>query len=37
MLDPDMKELIEMEVRELLESYSFPTDLPVVKVLQEGL
>jgi translation elongation factor EF-Tu-like GTPase len=32
-----MKELIEIEVRELLESYGFPMDLPVVKVLQEWL
>ena len=26
-----MHELVELEVRELLESYGFPTDLPVVK------
>jgi elongation factor Tu len=26
----DMKELVELEVRELLESYGFPVDLPVV-------
>lgn len=31
MIEGDMKELVEMEVRELLESYGFPTDLPVVK------
>jgi len=31
MLEPDLKDLVEIEVRELLESYSFPTDLPVVK------
>lgn len=27
----DMKELVELEVRELLESYGFPDDLPVLK------
>ena len=26
-----MKDLVELEVRELLESYGFPEDLPVVK------
>ena len=26
-----MKELVELEVRELLESYGFPADLPVLK------
>ena len=26
-----MHELVELEVRELLESYGFPSDLPVVK------
>lgn len=31
MLEPEMKDLVEIEVRELLESYGFPTDLPVVK------
>lgn len=31
MLDRDMKDLIELEVRELLESYGFPMDLPFVK------
>jgi len=31
MLEMDMKDLVELEVRELLESYGFPTDLPVVK------
>jgi elongation factor Tu len=30
MLDPTMKELVEMEARELLESYGFPQDLPVI-------
>src|SRR5258708_26588589 len=30
-LEGDMKELVELEVRELLESYGFPQDLPVVK------
>ena len=30
-LDASMKELVEMEIRELLESYGFPEDLPVVK------
>jgi elongation factor Tu len=31
MLEKDMKDLVELEVRELLESYGFPADLPVVK------
>ena len=31
MFENDMKDLVELEVRELLESYGFPTDLPVVK------
>jgi elongation factor Tu len=31
LVEPDMKDLVEVEVRELLESYGFPTDLPVVK------
>jgi elongation factor Tu len=31
MLEPEMKYLVEIEVRELLESYGFPMDLPVVK------
>lgn len=31
MLEPDMKDLVELEIRELLESYSFPADLPVIK------
>jgi len=31
MIDHTMKELVEMEARELLESYGFPQDLPVVK------
>jgi elongation factor Tu len=30
-LELEMKDLVEIEVRELLESYGFPTDLPVVK------
>jgi len=29
-LSSDMKELVELEVRELLESYGFPEDLPVL-------
>jgi elongation factor Tu len=31
MLEGDMKDLVELEVRELLESYGYPGDLPVVK------
>jgi len=31
MLEPDMKDLVELEVRELLESYGFPMDLPVLR------
>jgi elongation factor Tu len=31
MLEMDMKDLVELEVRELLESYGFPIDLPVIK------
>src|ERR1700761_5228300 len=31
LIEPDMKDLVEIEVRELLESYGFPMDLPVVK------
>jgi len=31
MLEVEMKDLVEIEVRELLESYGYPTDLPVVK------
>lgn len=27
----DMKELVELEIRELLETYGFPGDLPVLK------
>lgn len=27
----DMKDLVEIEIRELLESYGFPSDLPVIK------
>lgn len=31
MLEADMKELVELEVRELLETYGYPSDLPVIK------
>ena len=31
MREHDMKDLVEMEVRELLESYGFPEDVPVIK------
>lgn len=31
MLEPEMKDLVEIEVRELLESYGYPMDLPVIK------
>jgi elongation factor Tu len=31
LVEYDMKDLVEIEVRELLESYGFPSDLPVVK------
>lgn len=31
MFEPDMKDLVEIEIRELLESYSFSQDLPVIK------
>jgi elongation factor Tu len=31
MIELDMKDLVEIEVRDLLESYGFPIDLPVVK------
>jgi elongation factor Tu len=31
MLEYEMKDLVEIEVRELLESYGYPTDLPVIK------
>ena len=30
-VESDMKELVEMEVRELLETYGYPNDLPVIK------
>jgi elongation factor Tu len=30
-VERDMKDLVELEVRELLESYGYPVDLPVVK------
>jgi elongation factor Tu len=31
MMEGDMKDLVELEVRELLESYGYPLDLPCVK------
>ena len=31
MMEGDMKDLVELEVRELLESYGYPSDLPVIK------
>ena len=31
MLEGDMKDLVELEVRELLESYGFPSDIPCIK------
>jgi elongation factor Tu len=31
MMEGDMKDLVELEVRELLESYGFPSDLPCIK------
>jgi elongation factor Tu len=31
MLEYDMKDLVEIEIRDLLESYGYPKDLPVVK------
>lgn len=31
MLEGDMKDLVELEVRELLESYGFPGDVPCIK------
>lgn len=31
MLEGDMKDLVELEVRELLESYGFPDDIPCIK------
>lgn len=31
LIEKDMKDLVEIEVRELLESYGFPADLPVIK------
>ena len=31
MVEPVMQDLVELEVRELLESYGFPSDLPVIK------
>jgi len=31
MLELDMKDLVELEVRELLENYGYPQDLPVIK------
>lgn len=31
LVEADMKDLVEIEIRELLESYGYPEDLPVVK------
>jgi len=31
LVEADMKDLVEIEIRELLESYGYPDDLPVVK------
>jgi elongation factor Tu len=31
MLEGDMKDLVELEVRELLDSYNYPSDIPCVK------
>ena len=31
MIEGDMKDLVELEVRELLETYGFPGDLPCIK------
>jgi len=31
LVELDMKELVEVEVRELLENYGYPADLPVIK------
>jgi elongation factor Tu len=31
MIERDMKDLVEIEVRDILESYGFPMDLPVIK------
>jgi elongation factor Tu len=31
MMEGDMKDLVELEVRELLESYGFPSDIPCIK------
>jgi len=31
MMEGDMKDLVELEVRELLEAYNFPIDLPCIK------
>ena len=31
LIEPEMKDLVELEVRELLESYGYPSDLPVIK------
>jgi elongation factor Tu len=31
MVEPVMQDLVELEVRELLESYGYPSDLPVIK------
>lgn len=31
MQEPDLKDLVELEIRELLETYNYPSDLPVIK------
>jgi len=31
LLEPEMKDLVEMEIRELLENYGYQIDLPVIK------
>ena len=31
MLEGDMKDIVELEVRELLDIYGFPDDIPCVK------
>lgn len=33
LVELEMKDVVEMEVRELLETYGYPMDLPVIKVL----
>jgi elongation factor Tu len=34
---PEMKDLVELEIRELLESYGFPADVPVEVVRRAWL